>query len=83
MRIVSAISAAPRRSPQRARLFHEMHARLAAASGPVIAQWRQRLEEATTREREENSLFDRELFYAIQPRQRLADLIQHYRNALA
>ena len=83
-RLVAAIAAAPRHSLERSALFHEMHGKLASAAGhPTIRQWERRLEEATIREREEQELFDRELFYAIQPRERLEGLVGQYRAQFA
>jgi hypothetical protein len=83
-RMVAAISAAPRRSLERSTLFHEMHGRLAAAADhPDVRRWEQELSDAALREREEKDLFDRELFYAIQPRERLEALAAQYRSAFA
>jgi hypothetical protein len=78
--LVAAIEAAPRRSLQRSGLFHDMHNRLAAASDhPAIRRWEQEREAAERHEQEEKELFDRELFYAIQPRERLGHVIDSYR----
>jgi hypothetical protein len=80
-RLVALIDAAPRRSIERSVLFHDMHQRLSAAAGhPAIRQWERELADAGRREQEENDLFDRELFYAIQPRERLEALIGQYRS---
>ena len=80
MRLVEAIAAAPRRSAERAALFHAMHDRLAAAGrGPVLRGWEERLRETAEREQRERVLFDRELFYAVQPAERLAGMIGRYR----
>lgn len=77
--LVSAIAAAPRRSPERQILFRQMHQLLAdARTDPAIQQWEQRWEEAVQRDQEDAVLFDRELFYAIQPRDRLLGLIDRY-----
>jgi hypothetical protein len=83
-RLLAAIGAAPRGSVQRSVLFHEMHRRLdaAAADHPALRQWERQLQQAEEREREEQELFDRELFYALQPRERLESLIVRYRDAL-
>jgi hypothetical protein len=82
-KLVAAIAAAPRRSIERSVLFHEMHRRLdAAADHPALREWAQRFRETQQREREEEGLFDRELFYAIQPADRLQTLIRHYRSAV-
>lgn len=81
--LVEAIAAAPRRSTERAQLFSEMHGKLAAASRhPDILRWERDRDAAEAREREERVVFDRELFYAIQPEDRLAGMIETYRTAL-
>ena len=83
-RLVEAIAAAPRRSAERSSLFSEMHGKLAAAARhPDIVRWERRREEAEAREQEERVVFDRELFYAIQPQERLSMLIDRYRADLA
>ena len=83
-RLVAAIAAAPRRSLERSALFHEMHGRLAsAADHPDLRRWEQDLADAARREQEEKDLFDRELFYALQPRERLERLAAQYRAAFA
>jgi len=82
VRLVAAIAEAPRGSIERSVLFHEMHRRLnAAARHPAIVEWERNLEETERHEREEACVFDRELFYAIQPAERLESLITYYRNA--
>jgi hypothetical protein len=83
-RLVAAIAEAPRGSIERSVLFHEMHRRLnAAARHPAILEWERNLEETERHEREEAEVFDRELFYAIQPAERLESLIAHYRGEFA
>ena len=80
-RLVALIEAAPRRSLERSVLFHDMHHRLArAASHPTVRAWEQQLADAGRREQEEKDLFDRELFYGIQSRERLEGLIEKYRS---
>ena len=82
-RLVAAIAEAPRRSIERSVLFHEMHRKLKSASRhPAILEWERKLEDSERREREEQELFDRELFYAIQPAERLESLVAHYRSAV-
>jgi hypothetical protein len=79
--LVAAIAEAPRRSIERSVLFHEMHRKLKSASRhPAILDWERKLLESERREREEAELFDRELFYAIQPAERLQSLISYYRR---
>ncbi len=78
--LVEQIDSLPRRSPQRAAVFIEMHNELVAAAkdNPLVRRWREKLTETERREREEQSLFDRELFYAIQPKERLSRLVAQY-----
>jgi hypothetical protein len=79
MKLVQQITALPRQSPERSRLFYQMHARLADLQmRPEFHQWEQNLAEAQNRLSEEQDLFDRELFYALQPRARLHQLIERY-----
>jgi hypothetical protein len=81
---VNRINALPRRSPQRQELFFSMHQRLAAESnGPAVRQWEQKLRAAEHEVRAEKVLFDRELFFAIQPRDRLLILIKRYDAAMS
>lgn len=82
-RLVEAIAAAPRRSAERSSLFFAMHGHLAAAARhPDILRWEAERESAGAREQEERVVFDRELFYAIQPEERLAGMIETYRVAM-
>jgi hypothetical protein len=80
--ILEEIDALPRRSVQRSLAFHKMHGALAAAAAghPAIMEWTDRYELTQRQEREELVLFDRELFYAMQTKQRLSDLIQSTRD---
>jgi hypothetical protein len=82
MQLVEEIAALPRHSTQRSTLYYQMHEKLTAAStSPPIKQWEQRMRDADERAQAEKVLFDRELFYAIQPVDRLASLIGRYRTA--
>jgi hypothetical protein len=82
MRIVEQIAAAPKGSPERTALFYRMHEKLSEAAGSgAIREWERRLGEARERAQAERVLFDRELFYAIQPADRLASLIDRYRGS--
>jgi hypothetical protein len=85
MAMVRQIEQLPRGSPQRQQVFSEMHSRLsaAAAAHPSIRSWEKRLEEATQTGAREEPLFDRELFYAIQPRDRLTAIIEQYESRFA
>jgi len=71
------IESLPGSSQQRQRVFFDMHRELADAVGrsPDIARWRLRLADAEVRAVQERGVFDRELFYALQPRERLGRLI--------
>lgn len=84
MGLVQQIAALPRRSPRRSQLFAEMHDKLTAAwRQPPVRLWEQQFREAEALAQEERVLFDRELFYAIQPRDRLTGLIDRYRQRLS
>ncbi len=77
--LVQAIEQAPRRSRERSLLFQEMHRRLAEArTDPRLQQWEQKWKEALEHAREDQVIFDRELFYAVQPRDRLESMIEQY-----
>lgn len=83
-KLVEAIAAAPRNSAERSELFYQLHDRLAAARGlPQYRQWEDRYKQALAREREQRGIFDRELFYAIQPAERLQWIIAKVREAFA
>jgi len=83
--IVAAIAQAPRLSRERSLLFSQMHQRLADArqNDPRLRQWQQRWQDALKRDHEDRVLFNRELFYALQPRERLIAMIDQYRSAFA
>lgn len=56
-----------------------MHRRLAEArTDPRLQQWEQKWKEALEHAREDQVIFDRELFYAVQPRDRLESMIEQY-----
>jgi hypothetical protein len=75
--LVAQIEAAPRNSAERYTTFSTMRRELASAAinHPAIARWEQDFRDAQLRETEESAIFDRELFYAMQPRDRLAQMI--------
>jgi hypothetical protein len=79
--LVAAIAAAPRRSAARRELFSALHEKLATATTPIVRNWEADYAAAVQQARHERILFDRELFYAIQPRDRLTHLINRYRAA--
>jgi hypothetical protein len=83
--LVAQIRSAPRRSTRRQELFMEMHRarRAAAATSPALKTWEQRYRDAEVREQEDQLIFDRELFYAIQSRARLEMMIDRYGEEFA
>jgi hypothetical protein len=83
--IVQSITMLPRRSIQRSLAFHNMHGALSAAAQnhPALAEWSARFELTQQKEREELVIFDRELFYAMQTRERLMAMIEATNNQLA
>jgi hypothetical protein len=82
--LVAQIAAAPRNSPERYAAFAGMHRDLkaAAAASSKIRQWEQQLRDAVVSETAEAAIFDRELFYALQPRDRLADMVERFRRSV-
>lgn len=83
MQMVRQIQSYPRHSAQRQEAFSQMHrARTAALLvDPVVAEWEHRLHETEMQEHDDDTLFDRELFYPLQSRARLADMIDRYRSS--
>ena len=83
MELVHEIEKLPRFSPQRAALYSSMHAlrKAALATDPKIAHWREQFQQARRRADEDATLFDRELFYALQPSERLEQMIEKYHVA--
>jgi hypothetical protein len=77
------IAALPRRSIERRELFYAMHGALAAqASSPGVQAWNRRLEDMKNEQQKQRVLFDRELFFAIQPAERLHEIIARYDAAV-
>lgn len=83
--ILAEIAAFPRRSIQRSLAFHNLHGALSAAamSSTELQDWEVRREQAVVRDREDEIIFDRELFYALQPRERLGKMVESYRGQFA
>ncbi len=82
MQLVHQIAAAPRGSSERSTLFYRMHDLLtAAATSDPIKDWEQRLRDAQQQTLADRTFFDRELFYAIQTKDRLTALINRYRES--
>jgi hypothetical protein len=78
------IAALPHGSPQRRELFLHMHARLAQQSAsPGMQEWQRRLDEATREQMTQKAIFDRELFFAMQPEERLREAIARYESEFA
>jgi hypothetical protein len=82
--VLAAIEALPRKSVARSLAFHNMHAALSAAAlnSSALVEFNTRYEESAARLKQEADLFDRELFYALQPRERLTQLMQAVRTEL-
>ena len=82
MEMVREIEQLPRHSPQRQQIFSKMHGRLAETVQihPSIGAWQQRMKQAINQSAAEQGMFDRELFYAIQPKDRLVEMIGKYQD---
>ena len=78
--LVEQIAAAPRRSQERYATFATMHRELATAARnhPSVLKWEEQFRDAQARETEESAIFDRELFYALQPRERLSQMVDRF-----
>jgi hypothetical protein len=85
LQLAANISNLPRQSSQRQVLFGQMRAKLnAAAQGSlVLRDWENRLNAAKMDAAVDRGVFDRELFYGIQPRSRLLELIAQYQSRFA
>jgi hypothetical protein len=82
MAAVAQIDRLPRRSRERRELFFDMHRQLNEQSNsPAIRDWEDRLRAAEHESLRQKALFDRELFVAIQPRDRLEGMVERYRAA--
>lgn len=82
--LVNRIAALPRGSAHRSRLYYEMHSMLDdLAHRPEYRQWQQRYEQAKSIAQRQDALRDRELFFAVQPEDRLKMLIARYHDAVA
>ena len=79
--MLDQIGSLPRHSRERAEVFQQMHQQLhQSITRPEFADWKSRFDDASRKAAEQRVLFDRELFYAIQPRRRLAGLVNRYRE---
>ena len=81
--MAQTIHALPRKSRQRQEMFFQMHEYLSHQSrSPDVLGWENRLKEAEQLSHLQRPLFDRELFFAIQSKERLNQLIEKYRSAI-
>lgn len=82
--LLAAVNAARRLSAERKRNYLSMHHALAAASAgsTLMDDWKRRLDVGRRQHQEELVLHDRELFYALQPVERLTALVERYDDAL-
>lgn len=82
MELVGRTAAAPRHSAERAMLFSQMHRELgeAQANDSRVAELQERLREARQRYVEDQVLFDRELPYTLQSRERLMEMVERVRG---
>jgi hypothetical protein len=77
--MAAKIVALPRGSRERRDLFYDMHAKLEnALSAGEYRAWEERIKAARSAGQSQRELFDRELFFAIQPTERLQMLIERY-----
>jgi hypothetical protein len=76
---VERINHAPRRSPQRAEIFAGMHRDMDEADSPTMVEWNEKWQRAQMDAVQDRTLFDRELFYALQPKARLEELRRQLR----
>jgi len=84
MEVVRRIQSLPRNSLGRRDLFFDLHRRLRAGlRHERYRAWEQRYEQAKAAAAAQSDLFDRELFYALQPRERLQSLIDRYHHEFA
>ncbi|MCC6422837.1 MAG: hypothetical protein IT447_05110 [Phycisphaerales bacterium] len=84
MEMVRKIDELPRKSMERSALFSAMHRRLdESARNEEIVRWEERYRQAQVADVEDQDIFNRELFYALQPRDRLEALIGKYQQTFA
>lgn len=78
--MLAQIQSAPRGSGERQAIYSTMHRERKAKllTDPAIARWEAHLRQTQARESEDEILFDRELFYAVQTRSRLLEMIERY-----
>ncbi len=78
--LVGLIAAEPRRSSRRKQLYSQMQDELlrAAVQNPQMDRWRAVLDQTRRQQAADEVAFDREVFYAMQPRERLLGLIEQF-----
>ena len=83
--LVAQIASLPRKSQAREAAFIELHRarRSAIEQSEEIKRWEQSLRDAELQLQREEVIFDRELFYAVQSRERLGMMIDNYRDAFS
>ncbi len=83
MEFVQQIDSYPRGSAQRQAVFSQMHRERNAAllTNPRIAAWEQRLRDTQVQEQDDDTLFDRELFYPMQSQARLTEMIDRCQSS--
>ena len=82
--LVKQIAGLPRGSADRSRVYYQMHAMLdGQAHSPQYEQWQRQYDSAKSLAQEQTVLDDRELFFAIQPEDRLNMLIAKYHDTVA
>ncbi len=76
--LLEEIAALPRRSMRRRAAYYDMHGQMAEAAlrDPALNQWQTTWEQSQADARVDRQLFDREIFYALQPRDRLLALMR-------
>ena len=83
--LLKKIDRLPRQSAARAEAYAAMQRKRheAILSAAAIGEWQARLDEGVVQHERDKTIFDRELFYAVQPRDRLEMLIERYRQLFA
>jgi hypothetical protein len=76
--LLAEINALPRRSVPRSLAFHALHGAMSAAANnhAGLREFEARYDRSVLQAREETVLFDRELFYAMQSKERLLGMIE-------
>ena len=85
VKFLEEINALPRRSAARSEAFANMQRQRhqAVATDQNIRDWQTRFADGAIQHKRDKTIFDRELFYAIQPRDRLELLIDRYRGTFS